>query len=130
MAKSPAAKSAPTGVPSDGAPTLIAPPGGKVPEFGTAKPLSPADVAGDLPRVVNPLARVPAGSAAKRFKLQCQNIEGFRVPLYVLALDAESAKTCFLEASGINGYLASLLEAGATEKELIAPKVVVKPLDD
>lgn len=125
MAKAPKTDLPPGVPPAGGAPA--APEGLKPPPHGTPKVI---DVAGELPRVVNQLDRVPAGSKARRFKTRVTNYDGFRATKYVLALDATTARDHHVEAIGLSGYLKTLREAGVKEAELPPPQVLAVELPD
>lgn len=120
----------PPGVPPDGPGAPAATPGTKPPPHGTPRPLSEQDVAGDLPRVCGQLDRVPAGSRARRYKCQVQNVDGFRKVQYILAASKDDAKALHLRAVGLEAHLAELREQGAKEHEVVKPMVAVTELAD
>lgn len=131
MAKSkPATEPDLRGVAPDGAPVPSGSEDAPLPEFGVPNTLSAQDVAGDLPRACSPLDRVPKGSAAKRFKCRVANYATHAEPGYVLALDAEGARACHVRACGLADHLRQVKAAGAEDKDLAKPVVVVTELAD
>lgn len=61
--------------------------GAKMPKFGTARPASD----GTVPRILDPLERVPAGSGLARFKISAREVETVAVR-YVLAKQKDEAE--------------------------------------
>jgi hypothetical protein len=121
----------PPGVPPDGPPIPGASEGdAPPPPHGSQRKLTKADVAGELPRVCSGLDRVPGGSEAKRFKCRVANYSGHAKPLYVLALDAESAKACHTKAVGLDAYIQTLRDQGLKDADIDRPRVVVNELPD
>lgn len=98
----------PAPVPSEDAP--------KPPPFGTPVPAGK----GPLPRLVSQLARAPEGLT--RYKIRAANY-GDQPVEYVLARDEESARECYLEATGLSGLVARLRKAAG-------PDLVVVELED
>lgn len=131
MAKSTRTTDLPPGVPPDGSPVPVAGEGAAPPPpFGTQKKLAPKDVAGDLPRPCSALDRVPAGSAARRFKVRVGNYTGHAEPGYYLALDADAAKACHTKAVGLDDYVAGLKAQGVKPADLVPPVVLAVELAD
>lgn len=95
------------------------------PRYGTARPAEPA---AELPRVLDPLERLRPGVPGARFKVRADGDPlAPRPTLYILAESEAQARTCYLEASGLDKHQESLAADGA--KPSVA-RLVVKKLAD
>lgn len=116
---------APPGVPPDGPVS----PGGDAatpPPHGTARPAEPA---GPLPRVVDPLER--AGRGQQRFRVACHNYAP-RKARYILAAEGDEAgaRACYLAAEGLDREVARLQKIAGEKGSVEDPDLVLVPLDD
>lgn len=117
----------PPGVPPDGNPIAgVASEKDRPPPYGTAVPAGP----GDLPRVVDQLAR--AGAGQSRFRVACHNYQPRKVR-YILTQsgDASAAKSLYLKVEGLDKELERLKKlAGAKAGDVEEPDLVATELPD
>lgn len=96
------------------------------PAFGTARMAR----GGDVPRVIQPSDRAPAGH--KRYKIRAENYEqmGPRKTLYVLAKegDVEGAEKCYLENTEVGKYVRRRKDRGVKDDEPVV--LITKELPD
>lgn len=88
----------------------------------------PADAAGPVPRVLDPLERAPRG--LRRFKIRCTNY-GTSASRYVLARDEAEARAHFSQAAGVDDLYARAKKGRAKDAPAPdAPDLVVVELED